>query len=135
VVALLAMVVAAATEPIFPALMKHLLDNGFAGKAALPWWQAPAAIIGIFVVRGIATFTSGYALAWVGHHVLKDLRRAMFDRMQRLPSSDFQKEAAGQLISRIAFEIEGLRDATTRTLTVAIRDSLVVSGCSAGCCT
>lgn len=128
VFALAGMILAAATEPVFPALMKYLLDNGFSGQAALPWWQAPAAIIGIFVVRGIATFTSGYALAWVATHVLKDLRRAMYDKMLRLPSAEFQREAAGQLISRIAFEIEGLRDATTRVLTVVIRDSLVVIG-------
>lgn len=128
VAALAGMILAAATEPVFPALMKYLLDNGFSGQATLPWWLAPAAIIGIFVVRGIATFTSGYALAWVATHVLKDLRRAMYDKMLRLPSSEFQREAAGQLISRIAFEIEGLRDATTRVLTVVIRDTLVVIG-------
>ena len=126
--ALAGMLVAAATEPLFPALMKYLLDNGFSAGATLPWWQAPVAILGIFVVRGIATFSSNYALAWVANRVLGDLRRAMFARMLRLPSADFQREGAGQLISRIAFEIEALREASTRVLTLIIRDSLVVVG-------
>ncbi|MGH8733526.1 MAG: hypothetical protein ACREVB_07575, partial [Burkholderiales bacterium] len=58
--AVLGMVLAAATEPLFPALIKPLLDEGFAPAAAST--SAPAAfaaaIIAIFVVRGILTFSS-----------------------------------------------------------------------------
>src|SRR5690606_39419662 len=43
--ALTGMVIAAATEPLFPALMKPLLDDGFVGKSGLSLWYVPAAII------------------------------------------------------------------------------------------
>ena len=61
--AIVGMVVAASTEPLFPALMKPLLDQGFVEKSGLQLWYVPASIILIFLVRGVATFTSNYALS------------------------------------------------------------------------
>ena len=46
-------IVAAATEPAIPALLKPLLDSGFKA-GTLKLWLVPVAIIGIFVVRGLA---------------------------------------------------------------------------------
>ncbi len=128
VFAILGMIVAAATEPLFPALMKPLLDEGFVNKSGLPLWVVPTALIAIFVVRGIATFTSSYAMAWVANKVLVDLRRQMFAHMLRLPASEFEREASGLLISKLVFEVTNVTGAATRVLTVVVRDSLVVVG-------
>ena len=126
--ALADMVVAASTEPLFPALMKPLLDQGFVEKSGIQLWYVPAAIIAIFVVRGIATFTSNYGLSWVANKVLSDLRRMMFMHMMRLPSADFEREASGLLISKIVFEVNNVTVAATRVLTTVVRDSLVIVG-------
>ena len=126
--AMVGMVVAAATEPVFPALMKPLLDRGFVDKSGIELWYVPVAIIGIFVVRGIATFTSNYALAWVANKVLADMRREMFAHMLHLPAADFEREASGLLISKIVFEVNNVTVAATRVLTTVVRDSLVIVG-------
>jgi len=126
--ALVAMIVAAATEPLFPALMKPLLDEGFVHKSQFPLWFVPVALIAIFVVRGIATFSSSYALAWVANNVLVDVRTQMFDRVMRLPAEQFEREASGLLISRIVFEVTNVTAAVTRALTTVVRDSIVVLG-------
>ena len=61
--AVLAMMLAAATEPLLPALIKPLLDGGFAqGGSTWPPLAFGAAIIGVFVIRGLFTFTSSYCL-------------------------------------------------------------------------
>src|SRR5206468_7670544 len=83
--AMLGMVAAAATEPLFPALIKPLLDGGFAAQGpAHPPIVFAGAIIGIFLIRGLLTFTSSYLLNWVSNKVVLDLRRAMFGRLLRL---------------------------------------------------
>jgi subfamily B ATP-binding cassette protein MsbA len=128
VVAILAMVVAAASESAFPALMKPLLDNGFVRKEGLQVWHVPTAIIGIFVFRGIAVFVSNYALAWVANKVLADLRREMFAHTLRLPADDFERESSGLLISKIVFEVNNVTVAATRVLTTLVRDSLLIVG-------
>jgi len=89
-VAILGMALTAATEPLFPALMKPLLDGKFGGAGQL--WYVPVAIVGIFVIRGVLSFVSDYALAWVGNKVVQDLRNAMFGRMVRLPSTYFDNQ-------------------------------------------
>lgn len=128
VIALIGMIIAAATEPLFPAMMKPMLDEGFVNSGGIPLWMVPTALIGIFVVRGIATFGSNYAMAWVANKVLIDLRREMFTHMLRLPAEAFEREASGLLISKIVFEVTNVTGAATRTLTVLVRDSLVVLG-------
>ena len=74
---------AALTEPLFPALMKPLLNDGFSGKEHGDLYWLPLALVGVFVLRGIINFVTSYALAWVSNHILLDMRDAMFARMIR----------------------------------------------------
>ena len=99
---LAATALAAATEPLFPALMKPLLDNGF-GKGDNDWlaWL-PLAIIGIFVLRGVAGFFAGYGMSWVSTRVTTELRQLMFERLMRLPTSYFDAHASSMPATRIA---------------------------------
>ncbi|MFT4102596.1 MAG: lipid A export permease/ATP-binding protein MsbA [Burkholderiaceae bacterium] len=126
--ALMGLVLAAAMEPLLPAMMKPLLDEGFVAKGGIPIWVVPVAIIGIFIGRGIGTFTSNYALSWVANKVLVDFRKQMFAHVMRLPSHEFQDQASGVLISRIVFEVNNIAEAATRVLTTVVRDSLVIIG-------
>ncbi len=125
---LAATALAAATEPLFPALMKPLLDKGF-GKGDNDWltWL-PLAIIGIFVLRGVAGFFAGYGMSWVSTRVTTDLRQLMFERLMRLPTSYFDAYASSVPATRIAYDVNGVAFAATSTLTVLIRDSLSVIG-------
>jgi subfamily B ATP-binding cassette protein MsbA len=127
--AVLGMVAAAATEPLFPALIKPLLDQGFgADTRALPPLAFAAAIVGIFVLRGLLTFTSSYCMAWVGNRVVLDLRAAMFARLVRFPASYFDDNSSGAVLSKVAYDVGGVTAAATTVLTVAVQDTIKVLG-------
>ncbi len=128
VLTLAATVLAAATEPLFPALMKPLLDKGF-GQGDQGWlaWL-PLAIVGIFVLRGVAGFFAGYGMSWVSNKVITDLRQLMFERLMRLPTSYFDAHASSVPATRIAYDVNGVAAAATSTLTVLVRDTLSVIG-------
>ena len=126
--ALLGLVIAAATEPLLPALMKPLLDQGFVEKRSFPLWFVPAAILSLFIVRGIGTFLGNYGLSWVANNVLLDLRKEMFAHLMRLSATDFERQASGLLISRLVFEVNNVTIAASRVLTTVVRDSLVIVG-------
>jgi subfamily B ATP-binding cassette protein MsbA len=125
---LAATALAAATEPLFPALMKPLLDKGF-GQGGNDWlaWL-PLAIIGIFLLRGVAGFLASYGMSWVSNRVITDLRQLMFERLMRLPASYFDAHASSVPATRIAYDVNGVAAAATSTLTVLIRDTLSVIG-------
>ena len=125
--AVLGMVLAAATEPLFPALIKPLLDSGFgAQKSNWPPIVFAVAIIGIFLVRGIFTFTSAYLMQWVSSKVVLDLRAAMFDRLLRMPASFYNDNSSGALLSKVAYDVANVSGASTFVLTVLVRDSITV---------
>jgi ATP-binding cassette, subfamily B, bacterial MsbA len=128
--AVVCMVGAAAMEPLFPALMKPLLDGGFgqAGGQTWPPLYFALAIVGIFVFRGILTFTSSYLMNWVSSKVVLDLRVAMFDRLLRLPTRFYDDNASGTLLSKVAYDVSNVSGAAAFTLTVLVRDSIVVLG-------
>ena len=128
VLTLTATVLAAATDPLFPALMKPLLDKGFGqdGNEWLAW--LPLAIIGIFILRGVAGFLASYGMSWVSNRVISDLRQLMFERLMRLPTSYFDGHASSEPVTRIAYDVNGVAAAATSTLTVLVRDSLSVIG-------
>ena len=122
------MVLTAATEPMFPALMKPLLDGSFVNKesSALVW--VPLAIIGLFLLRGVLTYFTSYALAWVSNRLVLDLRNDMFRRLLALPTHYFDNHSAGEIISKITYDVAGVNSAGTTVLTVLLRDSFAVLG-------
>jgi subfamily B ATP-binding cassette protein MsbA len=128
-VAVAAMMLAAATEPLFPALIKPLLDGGFAqGEPTWPPLAFAVAIVGVFVIRGILTFSSSYCMTWVANKVVLDLRMAMFSRLVRFPAKYFDDQTSGALLSKVAYDVTGVTRAATTVLTVLVKDTIAIVG-------
>ena len=126
--ALLMMAAAAATEPVFPALMKPLLDGRFGSDAATNAWRMPLLIVGVFMLRGLLGFMADYSLSWVSNKVVLDLRNAMFGQLVRLPVGYVDDQSSGVLMSKIAYDVTGITGAATGVLTTLVKDSLAVLG-------
>jgi ATP-binding cassette, subfamily B, bacterial MsbA len=126
--AVVAMIIAAMTEPLVPRLMQPLLDNGFSSQRAFDWWLVPLCIVGLFLVRGIATFAGNYALAWVTGHVQTDLRAVLFAHLMKLPAAHFQTKSQSVISSKLVFDVTAIGDCIGKGLIVAIRDTAVVVG-------
>ena len=129
VAAIVCMGLSSIVEPVFPAMMKGLLDNGFSrGKDNLDWLLYPAAIVGIFVARAVLGFIGDYAMSWVSNNVIAELRQAMFERIVHLPTTYFNDNTSGRLMSRVAYDVGGVAGAATGALTTLVKDSLSVVG-------
>ena len=79
VLAIVGMIIYAITETGFAAIIKPLLDQSFVERDPDYIRLMPLAILGIFVVRGIASFASTYCMAAVGRRVVKQVRREVFE--------------------------------------------------------
>ena len=124
-----AMVLTASTEPALPAIMQFLLDDGF-GEKGNPhlMWTAPLLIIGLFLARGVFTFTMNYAMNEVSNAVLFDLRRVMFDRLVQMPVSYFSSNPAGTIIARLVNDVQNVTQSLASVLIIMVRDSCVIMG-------
>jgi subfamily B ATP-binding cassette protein MsbA len=122
------MVFYAATEPIFAAMMKPLLDGTFIDRDAEVVKSMPLILLGIFLVRGIAGFINTYCLQWVGRRVVADLRQEMFEHLLRSPAGYFDTQSTGQILAKLTYNVENVADAATTAVTTIIRDGLTVIG-------
>jgi subfamily B ATP-binding cassette protein MsbA len=86
----------------------------------------PLAIVGVFLVSGVASFASGYGLQWIGNKVVLDLRRLMFAKVLRLPFGFFDEVATAQLVAKFTNDVNNLTAASTSALTVMVRDSVTI---------
>ncbi len=118
----------AATEPLLPALMKPMLDDGFKFGEGSPLIWLPFAVVGIFFVRGALGFASTYVIAWVQTKIVFTVRTDMFAKLVQLPSSFFQKEPSAKTINRITNDVNGVTSASTTVLTTVIKDGVTVVG-------
>jgi subfamily B ATP-binding cassette protein MsbA len=126
--AMLLMMASAAMEPLFPALMKPLLDGNFGGQAQDNALRIPLLIIGIFLARGVLSFVGDYSLSWVSNKVVLDLRDAMFAKLVRLPVRYLDDQSSGALMSKVSYDVTGVTGAATGVLTTLVKDSLAVIG-------
>jgi len=126
--AILGMALTAMTEPLFPAIMKKLLDSGFVASNSDDLYLLPLAMVTIFVVRGILTYFTSYSLAWVTNRLVMDLRQQMFGRLLGLPTRYFDDQSAGALISKVTYDVGNVTAAATNVLTALVRDSLTILG-------
>jgi len=120
------LVILGLTEPILPALMKPLIDEGFTNhnKELIKW--IPIILVILFITRGLLSFSSSYASHWVSNKVVADLRSEMFFRLLHLETTFFDNNSSGILASRIANEAGGVTGAATSALNVIIRDSITL---------
>lgn len=122
--AVVGMIGTASTEPVFPALMKYLLDNGFKTQDAKMIWLIPLGIISLFVIRSVFVYCTGYLMMWISSHLVTDLRQAMFEKLLVLPTQHFDGNSAGQMISRLVYDVNNVSEAATSALISVVRESL-----------
>lgn len=69
------------------------------------------AAIGLYFLRGLATYGQGYLTSFVGHRLVADLRINVFKHLQDLSLEFFAKWRTGEVISRITNDISIVQQA------------------------
>jgi subfamily B ATP-binding cassette protein MsbA len=127
--AFVGMIVTAGTEPVLVKMMEVLFDKGFvAGGAGFSLWLVPVCLVGLFAVRGVATFMTTYMMTWTTSRLQNDLRRSIFERLLQVPLSFYSQHSSGKVINSMMFETQQIIDMIKNVITSLIRDSLTTIG-------
>ncbi|MFN7711104.1 MAG: lipid A export permease/ATP-binding protein MsbA [Curvibacter sp.] len=124
--AIVGMLGTAATEPVFPALMKYLLDKGFQTADPRLVWAIPLGIVLLFVVRGIFSYCTHYLMSWISVRLVTDLRHELFAKVLNQPVHYFHEQSSAKLISRIVMDVDNVNEAATNMLVSLLRESLTI---------
>jgi subfamily B ATP-binding cassette protein MsbA len=126
VLAVTAAIVAAATEPLLPALLKKVLDDGFGTARSFALWVVPVAIIGLFIVRGLASFLAQYGLAWAANMAVLRMREAMFARLLDAAPALYAQNNASRLTNTVVYEAQNGAQQLVYSLLMIVRDTFTV---------
>lgn len=127
-VALIAMAVAAATEPAFARLMKPLIDKGFTDQDHTAMIVTPLAVMGIFLIRAIASYVNETTSTWLSGTIVEKMRIQMFQKLLRMPVQYYDDNNSGRMISRIVYDATQITDAGFNIITVTVKDGLTIVG-------
>ena len=126
VAATLGALVTALTEPLIPALMNRLLDQGFT-RGQLPLWMVPAAIIGLFALRSASGFVAQYGLAWTANRAVLTLRDGMFARLLASAPALFTRQTASGMTNTLVYEAQAGVTILVNSLLTLVRDTLTLA--------
>ena len=127
-VALAAMGVIAALEPMLPALMQPLVDDSLIAKDKQAMLWVPLALLGVFVLKGLAEYVAKVVSQGVAQRTMADLRSAMFAKMMTLPIDKQKQIGSSNLLSRVTFDVTQVATALSEVWIVIIRDTLIILG-------
>ncbi len=109
ILAFLALIINRVLTLAVPELSQRAIDIAIAeGRYELLAVLA-LAIVGVTIFRGVFHFAQEYTLQYAAQRAIYDIRNAMYDHLQRLPFSFYDKSQTGQLISRATGDIDSLR--------------------------
>jgi subfamily B ATP-binding cassette protein MsbA len=91
-------------------------------------WFLAAAVLGIFILRGLGAFIGNYSIAYVGREVIHNLRTQVFERLLLLPSHYYSHKSSGELLAKLTYNVEQVTGAVTNAIKVLFREGLTVAG-------
>ncbi len=125
VFSIIGFLMAAGAEGYFVKLFGELIDE----------WDEPSLRIGATIpimmcvaalVRAVGTILGETLMSRISFNMVYNLRAQLFDQLLKLPSSYFDANSQGHIVSRITFTVTQLRDTGTDVLRAIIQDGVKV---------
>ncbi len=126
--AMFGMVTFAATDLAFVRLIQPLIDSIFVERDPKVIAVMPFAILGIFLLRGVAGFCASWGIAAVGQRVVSRLRCEVFEHLLYVPVAHHDKARNADLQTKLTYHANQVADSATGVLTAIIKDGLSAVG-------
>lgn len=112
----------------FSAFAKVFGDGTFEQRDPRTIVLLPAALVVLFLFRGLGDFTQTYCMGYVGRQIVKRLRGQIFERVTHLPVGYYDRNSSGVLLSRLTYNTEQIGQAATDSVTISVRETLTIIG-------
>ncbi len=93
-----------------PLIIRHAIDNIVLGSASVRQLaNAAALLVALTLLVALATYAKGRWTAEAAHGIARRVREHLFDHLQHLPCSHFDRAESGDLLQRCTSDVETLR--------------------------
>ena len=110
---LVAVGVVSFTESYFTYLSKRIIDEGIVARNTDALWQIFLVYGGLIGVQAAMVFTFIYVTGLLGERVRYDLRKAMFNHLQQLSLSYYNRTPIGWIMARVTSDTDRLAELVT----------------------
>src|SRR6266498_401643 len=106
-----------------PLLMRALIDDALPNRDLSKLNLLAAGMVLVPLANGLVGVLQRYVSSQVGEGVIHDLRRAVFDHLQRQSLRFFTNSKTGELMARVNNDVVGAQQAITNTLVTVISNT------------
>ena len=110
-----------------PYLMKVGIDRYIAGKDLWGLQNVMLLFFGALVGETLAAFAQYYLSMLVAQRCLADLRVAIFNHVQKLPTSYFDRNPVGRLVTRMTTDVDVLQEMFSSGVVTLLADFIMVA--------
>ncbi|HEY63871.1 MAG TPA: ABC transporter ATP-binding protein [Caldilineae bacterium] len=114
-----------------PLVQRQIVDEVIGGRDLSRLGQMIALLVGIYAFLSLVDFGEQYIRHALGERFLFDLRVRIYDHLQRLSLSFFERTSTGELMSRATNDVNALEHFVTHGVVLTAVDLLRLLGASA----
>jgi subfamily B ATP-binding cassette protein MsbA len=126
--ALIALLISAVFGLAFPLVIVRLLDSVTQAKTYAPLNHLAVILVGIFLMQASFTSIQSYLLAYIGEHIVFDLRTSLYTQLHKLSLSFYSSRRVGDIVSRLSSDVTQMRTMLTNNLTGFLSQMLTLIG-------
>jgi ATP-binding cassette, subfamily B, multidrug efflux pump len=127
-ISLLFMIIVTAAAVSGPYFVKLAIDDGISKNNLVALRNIALIYLGVSMIQLVTNFFRVRIMSRVGQHVLYDVRTAMFDHLQKLSLSFYNRYSVGRVITRVVNDVGTLREFVTWAVLAIVRNSLAIIG-------
>jgi ATP-binding cassette subfamily B multidrug efflux pump len=116
------MLCASAASVAGPYLVGYAIDRGLGAGDALILRNTLLAYLGVMVIQWVGTYFRVNMMTRVALGIIYDLRKSLFNHLQKLSLSFYSRYSVGRVITRVINDVETLRDFLTWAVLAITRD-------------
>jgi ATP-binding cassette subfamily B protein len=111
-----------------PYLMGVAIDQFIARKDVAGLVRTVALMLATYVGSNLFQIVANWTMAGVSQRALKQMRKDLFQHLQTLPISFFDRNSAGELMSRLTNDIDAINQAVSQNITSLFASVLSMAG-------
>ncbi|NLN20027.1 MAG: ABC transporter ATP-binding protein [Firmicutes bacterium] len=116
---------------ISPLFIGRAIDAIVPGPGAVDFARLRLIIVtmlAVYVVSAASSWLQNFVMVGISQRTVHDLRRDLFDKLQRLPLRFFDSKTHGEVMSRLANDVENVSNTLTSSTTQVFQSLIAVVG-------
>jgi ATP-binding cassette, subfamily B, multidrug efflux pump len=113
---------------IGPYLMGQAIDRFITTKQAAGLAKIALIMLAVYLLNNLFQAIANWVMAGISQRALKQMRKDLFSHLQTLPIAFFDRNPAGELMSRLTNDIDAINQAVSQNVTSLLASVLTMVG-------